>query len=378
MMKGYAIRTIAAGSLFSDTVYLDNQFILATPEIPISGELLKILDEWEFQEIYSDGTLGKEQGATRPEIPPELAGINEEQIKQAINFYRAFQKYVETLFNQVIEKNELDFRDVIAKVRTACKIIQENHRLLLRIEKNPQSEMADGMLAFHTVKCLIVTIVIGFHLKLPEHRLLELGAAALLHEIGMIKLPSRYYAHERVLSPDERKRILTHPILGYNLLKSFDVPLAISLAALEHHERENGFGYPQRLSADKISFYAKIIAVACSYAALTTDQPYKKAADSHSSIVALLKNEKNQYNGTVIKALVFSLSMYPVGLYVLLSDGRHGQVVDVDPEHPQFPIVQVVDGIVPDGPPLTLETSQTGVSIVRPLTKEEVGLVVRY
>jgi HD-GYP domain-containing protein (c-di-GMP phosphodiesterase class II) len=240
--------------------------------------------------------------------------------------------------------------------------------------KNTLPSPNDNYLASHAVKSTIIAIIIGSYLKLPSHRLIELGVAAALHEVGMIKLPPQIYLSKRALQPQERKAILTHPVLSYNLLKSFDFPVTITVAALEHHERENASGYPQRLTGDKISLYAKIIAVACSYEALSSQRPHKEAKDGYTSMLELLKNDGKQYDETVVRALVYSISIYPIGLYVLLSSGRKGQVVDVNPENPRYPIVQVFGELTPNGKNKTIETSQDGLNIVRPLTKEEIGV----
>jgi HD-GYP domain-containing protein (c-di-GMP phosphodiesterase class II) len=160
-------------------------------------------------------------------------------------------------------------------------------------------------------------------------------------------------------------------VLGYNLLKAMGFPPVISLAALEHHERENGTGYHRMLIGDKISFNSKIIAVACSYEAISAHRPHREARDGHTTMLELLRNEGNQYDATIIRALVVSVSLYPIGLYVLLSNGRKGQVINANPETPRFPIVQVFGEFNPDGKNKTLETSQDGVFILRPLSKEE-------
>jgi len=194
-----------------------------------------------------------------------------------------------------------------------------------------------------------------------------------LHEVGMLKLPVQAYVSTRPLNEQERKAILRHPLFGFSMLKSLDIPLAISLAALEHHERENGSGYPQHLSGEKISLYSKIIAVACSYEALSSKRPHKEAKDGYTGMLELLKNEGKQYDDTIVRALVFSLSIYPIGLYVLLSSGKKGQVVDVNPENPRFPIVQIFGEFNTDGKNKTAQTSQDGLTIVRPLTREEIG-----
>jgi HD-GYP domain-containing protein (c-di-GMP phosphodiesterase class II) len=220
---------------------------------------------------------------------------------------------------------------------------------------------------------MVISVIIGTYLKLPHHRLIELGVSALMHDIGMTKLPPQVYLVQRALWPHEKKAIMAHPIFGFNLLKSYNYPLSIALGALEHHERENGSGYPRKLTGDKISLYAKIIAVAGSYEALSSQRPHKDAKDGFTGMMELLKNEGKQYDDTIVRALVYSLSIYPIGLYVLLSDGFKGQVIDIIPEKPRFPVVQVFGRITPDGKNETLQTSPEGVSIVRPLTRQEIG-----
>jgi HD-GYP domain-containing protein (c-di-GMP phosphodiesterase class II) len=360
-------------------VYLEKQFLIAAPEMPFTYDVISLLREWEFKEVYCAGVPTEEYGANKTdiaesgEISGESALGDSDKIMRAEDFYIKFIKFVENIFTQVAIKNTIDFKTVADKVKTACDIIREDRRFLLRVQKNNLSSPTDNYLASHSVKSTIIAIIIGFYLKLPNHRLIELGVAALLHEIGMTKLPPQIYLSNRPLQPQERKAIFSHPILSYNLLKSFDFPLTVTLAALEHHERENGSGYPRYLTGDKISLYAKIIAVACSYEALSSQRPHKEAKDGYSGMLELLKNEGKQYDDTVVKALVFSLSIYPIGLYVLLSNGRKGQVVDASPENPRFPIVQIFGEHTPDGKNKVMETSQDSIFIVRPLTKEEIG-----
>jgi HD-GYP domain-containing protein (c-di-GMP phosphodiesterase class II) len=376
-MKNFMLRDIPPGSFFSKPVYLDGQFILTAPELNFSPELLKILASWEFPEVSSEGEpreeySGAEEVIQETEGKAETALLSDgAEIQDAEKFYNDFLKYVENLFKQVSSKKDIHFSQIAQRVKELCDVTRENRRYILRVMKNDLA--GEDYLASHALKSTIIAVIIGSFIKLPNHRLIELGVAALLHEIGMIKLPPQTYLSSRPLSPQERKLITGHPILSFNLLKSFDFPLVVSLAALEHHERENGSGYPQKLTGDKISLYAKIIAVACSYEALTSSRPHKDAKDGYSGMLDLLKNEGKQYDDTIVKALVFSLSIYPIGLYVLLSNGKKGQVVDVNPENPKFPMVQVFGELTPDGKNRIIETSQDGVFISRPLRKEEIA-----
>jgi len=380
-MKHFPIKDIPADSFFPSPVYLDENFILTSPEVAFSPELLKALQTWEFKEILSEGEPQAEYSGTEETIKAggkNVDGIAEQSylgdgdgIHDAQRFYNDFLKYVDSLYDMIAKSRGVHFSNVAQRIKELCDVIRDNRRYLLRVMKNDLAA-GENYLASHTTKSTIIATIIGSFIKLPPHRLIELGVAALLHEIGMIKLPPQTYLSNRALSPQEKKLILGHPILGFNILKNLDFPLVVSIAALEHHERENGSGYPRQLTGDKISLYAKIIAVACSYEALTSSRPHKDAKDGYTGMLDLLKNEGKQYDDTVVKALVFSLSIYPIGLYVLLSNGRKGQVVDVNPENPKFPRVQIFGELTPDGKNKVIDTSQEGIHIDRPLRKEEI------
>jgi hypothetical protein len=88
-------------------------------------------------------------------------------------------------------------------------------------------------------------------------------------------------------------------------------------------------------------------------------------------MVDILKNEGKQYDDLVIRALVYSLSIYPIGTQVMLTNGKKAVVVDVNPDNPRYPIVQVLGARSPDGRELVVRTSETSVRVLRPLAKEE-------
>ncbi|MDR2798421.1 MAG: HD-GYP domain-containing protein [Treponema sp.] len=359
-MNNYRVIEIQEGSFFSAPLYLDEQFILATQDMQFSKELAAALLEWHFEEVYSDG---------EPQIK-EAVISDKDKLKQATEFYEAFQKYVITLFTPGMMKNDLTFTALAEKIQPACAIIQLDYATFFRV---PLAYKPEGELNYHVSHTIISTIIalsIGVSLKLPDDQLIELGVATLFHEIGMIKLPSKINIYKRDLTLEERRAIITHPILSYNLLTSLNFPPAVCAAVLQHHEREDGSGYPQKLKGDQISLYAKIIGVSCSYEAITASRPHKKAKDLHSALLYFLKNEKKQYDDTITKALVNVLSPYPIGLYVVLANGTKGQVVNVNPKNPRFPIVQLT-GIPKIGKVYVQTSQEQGLSIVRTLTKEE-------
>jgi HD-GYP domain-containing protein (c-di-GMP phosphodiesterase class II) len=384
-MKSYLIDDIPESSYFTKTVYLDLQYIVAAPEMPFTAETAKTLKEWSFSEVYSDGEPQEHYQPNETQTVPESitgdsAAGDLEKIQQAKRFYVSFREYVKAVYTHAAVRDELNIKPIVEIVKNIIDYVKEDRSYLMRTQIEPAKTDPAGKdtakneeyLISHTVYSTIIAIIIGTYLKLPNHRLIELGIAALVHEIGMIKLPSRIYYSDKILSNEEKKQIYTHPVIGYKILKKSDFPLAISVAVLEHHERENGTGYPRQLTDNKISLYAKIIAIACSYEAISSKRPHREAKDGYTSILELMKNEGNQYNNTVVRALVYSLSIYPIGMYVLLSNGKKGQVIDGNPEDPRYPVVHILGEMTPDGKNRTVNTSADGLTIARLLTQEEI------
>jgi len=385
-MIDYAVKEIKPQSYFSKPVYLDEVFVLTAPEMPFNEELIGLLDKWKFKKVISEGEPHMEYSTPAQTTAPGTSStvVNEEiivglsqqsdsdKLGKANKFYSNFITNVEKIFFRLTISDELDFKEVTEKIKDMVEYIKEDRRFLMRVIKDIEAAPDKSYLTIHSVRSAILAIIIGTYLKLPNYRLIELGVAAILHEVGMLKLPQNIYLSQRTLTPVEQKAIISHPVLGYSILKSFDFPLAVCLAALEHHERENASGYPRRLTSEKISLYSKIIAVACSYEALSSKRPHKEAKDGYTGMLELLKNEGKQYDDTVVRALVLSLSIYPIGLYVLLSNGKKGQVIDVNPETPRFPIVQIFGETTPDGKIKTMQTAQGGITISRPLNRSEI------
>jgi HD-GYP domain-containing protein (c-di-GMP phosphodiesterase class II) len=407
-MEKYKINDIPENTYFRGVVYLDDEFIIASPEIPIDEHLKKLLLGWEFREIASEGELTNEPPEELLpffEKPEESVSVqdadDEDRVIRATEIYTRLTEFTGKLLNRVSSQfgggqaNEkplpgkagagpgIDYRELAAKAREFCRIIQRENRYLLRVmqykhkvhgkadsrgrDPSPSSLPREDYQVSHTVNSLILAVTMGDYLKLSDEKLIDLAVAALLHETGMLHIPPETYLTDKPLTREEHRAILSHPILGFNILKSLNFPQNIRLAVLEHHERENGSGYPQKLTGSKISLYAKIIAVACSFEAITSTRPYKDARDGHSGILDLLKNEGGRYDEAILRALIYSLSIYPIGSYVLLSDGREAQVVDVDPDEPRYPIVRIY-GQSGEAP---IKTSPIGLRILRSLPQKE-------
>ena len=376
-MNKILISSIPPNAYFSAPVYLDDKFILLSQDIPVGETLLKRLRTWGYSYVFSDG-----QPTSAP-VLPTLSGQTEtitldddvkdqDQFKIAQGFFKELLDFIEQIFTDFVTKNELSIAKITEKLKDLITRVKEQRNYLLRLAD--LSSQLKNYIVVHTAKTAILSLAIGMQMKLPPHKLIELGMAALLHEIGMIRLPPQLYMSNRILTPEEKRAITAHPIIGYKILKTFSFPVTVCLTVLEHHEHIDGTGYPRQLSGDRISLPARILAVAGSYAALVSKRPYREGKDGHTSLLDLLRGKNTHYDENVLRVLIFVVSLYPIGTYVQLVNGSKGVVIEPNLENPRYPLVKIyiADTGDPLKEPILVKTDTEGTKIVRVLTKEEI------
>lgn len=382
-MKEISVQNLPEGYYIDQPVYLDEKYILLSPDIPVTEELKKRLQEWNISKVLSDGTPSEEP----PEGPvPAMdaedtgegsatleSGIEEQKKKDAsIQFYHDTCAWLATAFDRYLQKNDLKIDEVADKVKEVIAELKENRKYFLRFSDLKTD--TESYLTSQSVKTTFMVLILSEVMKLPLFKQIEIGIAALLHKIGMLRIPPQIYQSGKELTPQERKAITAYPILGFRILKGLGFPMTVCRAVLEHQEKINGTGYPRGIPDEKISYYAKLLAVAGSYVAIVSARPYREASDGHTGIMDLLKNTGNQYDEQIIRILVFTISLYPLGTYVLLSNGSRAIVTETNSEDPKHPILRILmdeKGTLIRERPI-LHTQKGGeIEILRPLTQKE-------
>ncbi|MBQ0040324.1 MAG: HD-GYP domain-containing protein [Treponema sp.] len=300
--------------------------------------------------------------------------ISEEEdtkyMESAQKTYEKFMDYINKMYTRFATHKEINQPELNEKALELCNFVRETKKFILRISPSYEARNKNFLIS-HSMRTAVLAIVIGMQLNMPYEKLIELAVAAILHEIGQIRLPPQLYMSERPLTPAEKAQMATHTVVGYNIVKEAGFPLTVQLGVLDHHERETGTGYPRHLNGGSISTYAKILAVACSYEAITAPRRFKEARTTYEGMIEMLKNSNHLYDDTVVKALLYSVSLYPIGAYVYLANGKVAQVVDVSPSSPKNPMVKIVGGINKDGSAKILQTDEANLRIIRVMTEQE-------
>ncbi len=237
----------------------------------------------------------------------------------------------------------------------------------------------------HGVNVAVISLLFGRHLGLGVVDLQHLGAAALLHDLGKVRLPRDIRSKRGRLAPGEFEAVKRHPLLGCQLLKQDRGLLAAALkAVLDHHEKFDGSGYPRGVSGDEINPLARIITLADIYDALTSERGYGRPLMPNQAMSVIYEMRASTFHPEYAERFIQCLGLYPVGAFVRLSDGSYGVVVDQNPKKPLTPKVRVIlDQRMRHLKPFTVDLDQdpgdcAGLSINECLDHREFAMDINY
>lgn len=397
-MEVIKVETLKDRTLYNADLLLNKGFIVLPAGNVVTENLIKMLKTWSVQELNCPGTISMD-GLIPNAIsanPPQKKQIQKEspvkkleqvledaeleltdtdetaKLKTVQKVYNEYIHYVNYVYTHYATHKEIDQESLEKLMGKLCDFVKEHKRLLLLSESYINSASKKGnFLINHSVRSTLVAIIIGIQLHMEKEELMRLAESCILHEIGMIRVPPQYYMTDKQLTSKEFAQMCTHTIIGYNIVKDLNFPTNVQSGVLEHHEKENGTGYPRHMTSEKISTFAKIIAVACSFEAISSPRDYKEERTSFDAMVEMIKNTNKQYDEIVIKALLAGISLYPIGTFVYLANGKIGLVSEISPDKPRNPIVQMLTEKDEHGNYKMIQTDDGTLKIARVLSKKE-------
>lgn len=226
-------------------------------------------------------------------------------------------------------------------------LIQE---LVTSVIRNPDASSwlsnlknQDTYTADHSMNVCMISLVFGRHLGLKEEPLNELGLGALLHDIGKIRTPSEVLNKPGKLTDKEMNVMRYHTIMGRDLLmKSPGISDTVIDIAYSHHERMTGGGYPRGIFGDRISLFAKMVAIVDVYDAITSDRVYHKGMSSADALHNIYKWRGKHFDPYLAEQFIQCIGTFPVGSIVELSSGEIGIVVGFEQKRRLLPQVMMV------------------------------------
>lgn len=196
----------------------------------------------------------------------------------------------------------------------------------------------DDLTYTHSMNVALICNVLGKWLHLSENDLDILTTAGLLHDIGKLKIPEEIIKKPGKLTDYEFEQIQNHPQYGYDILRGKKLDSRIKLAALQHHERFDGKGYPNHLAGNDIDYIASIVTIADVYDAMTSDRCYRKGICPFP-VLEDLERTKDRYEPSALYTFMQHTVEAYINTEVLLSNGEKGRVVLINKNFLSRPIV---------------------------------------
>ncbi|TVY09713.1 HD-GYP domain-containing protein [Paenibacillus cremeus] len=194
----------------------------------------------------------------------------------------------------------------------------------------------------HNIGVGVISTMIGKWLRLSNEDLEELTLAATLHDVGKVWIPDNILNKTGKFTPEELAVMKQHAQLGYNILRRTPgTSERVALVALQHHEREDGGGYPYGIQGNRIDFFSKIVAVADVFHAMSTNRVYRGAIPFFKVVSTIAEGGYTQFDPMIAAVFTQRMMELAIGSTVILSDGREGTIRMVHASDPLHPLVQL-------------------------------------
>lgn len=225
--------------------------------------------------------------------------------------------------------------NAVNSLTNTCNNSMQMLDMLHNIETN------DEQTYHHCLKVALIAQVLGKWLGVSQEDLDQLAIAGILHDIGKLAIPQEVLNKKSKLTNIEYELVKSHVVRGYEYIKDMDLDIRVKEACLLHHERCDGSGYPFKVKSDRISPFAKIIAIADVYDAMTSSRAYRKSFCPFDVIQLFDSEGLYKYDPQYIMTFLENIVSSYVNSRVRLSDGREGEIILINKICLYKPIVKV-------------------------------------
>ncbi|MCF0185202.1 MAG: HD-GYP domain-containing protein [Bacteroidaceae bacterium] len=255
-----------------------------------------------------------------------------------------------------IEYLKENFEAIIAGAGDECAdMLLENVETLFRSKTSLElfdmlhlMRSVDDTIFAHSLNVALTSRAIGKWLKLPKEDLNVLTVAGVLHDIGKTQIPEEVLNKPGKYTDEEWEMVKSHPLQGKSILADKGFDPRIIKAALQHHERFDGSGYPRGLFGDEIDDFAAIIAIADVYDAMTAARSYREPLCSFQVIAEFEKEGIKKYNTSYILTFLERIANTYNNSRVILSNGKPGRVVYINKHSLSRPVIELDGGEILD------------------------------
>ena len=360
MLKKIHVRDIRLGMFIQELCgsWMDHPFWKKSFELTDPKEL-HTLQNCTLQEVWIDTdkgldvessaqiiSTGEDKHKIEQELQRALATAHKSEprisIQQELDRARKLQakskEAITSMFNEVRMGNALKVSEAEPLVDEISQSISRNPEAFLNLVR---LKNVDDYTYMHSVAVCALMVSLGKQLGLDGQDLKDAGMAGLLHDVGKMMIPGEVLNKPGKLTDEEFNIIKEHPRKGWEILNISEGANAVALdVCLHHHERVDGKGYPEKISGDDLTLFARMGTICDVYDALTSNRCYKNGWEPAETIRKMAEWKDGHFDERIFHAFVKTIGIYPSGILVKLKSGRLAVVIEQTEKSLLTPLVK--------------------------------------
>lgn len=344
-MKKVLLSNLECGMVTAEDVYSLDGTLVVPKGIALTENLIAKIFSFDIFNIR----IEDEVLTTNADVA-SVAQSYSERLKNSPDYIAFKEEYHESL-----EKLEFAFNNLIINNSDFDPRSLLNDTMSLIEHRDSPSGLMDMILNMHDYDdctythslnvAMICNIFAGWLHFSPAERELA-TACGLFHDVGKLKISSDIIKKPGKLTADEYRIIKTHTLESYKLISKFNLPDEVKNAALMHHERCDGTGYPYGFTGDKITQYAKLVSIADVYDAMTSNRSYREALCPFSVITMFENDGLQKYDPGYLLTFLENVVNTFLNQKVRLSNGLEGDIIYINPIALSKPTIKIGDKFI--------------------------------
>ena len=330
-MKRLSTRQLIPGMVLAKDVYSSDDQLILTAGFTLTDRAITKLAFYAIPLVFVKETESDSVEESAPEIIEQSYSAHVKQSPEFQKFSAEFKEDVDhfkNILNDVVEKNSP--LDVDTLLQDTLSLLDNTRGGIHIFDMLHNLRHYDDLTYTHGLNVALICNVLATWLEMTSEEIELATQCGLLHDIGKLKIPESIIKKPDRLTEQEYNIIKKHPIEGYQILKKCNVNPHISNAALMHHERCDGKGYPLRLTSEQIDTYAKIVSIADVYDAMTSARIYRGPLCPFK-VIEIFENEGLQrYDTKFIMTFLENVVNTYISHNVRLNDGRIGTIIFIN------------------------------------------------
>lgn len=328
------------GMKLAEDVYTGNGQLILSAGTTITDKVITRLKFYSIHQITIEvqSEAENEPAAMQTKQDPYSERIRQtESFKQFSSAITKSAKHLQIHLSDIAQNQaEVDEDSLINDVNSALVHARNGMHVLdmMHCMRNYDDETY-----LHSLNVAMICNVMGRWLNFTRKDLDTLTLCGLLHDIGKTQIPHKIIRKNDKLTEEEYNVVKTHPVRGYNILRAKQINIHVQMAAIMHHERCDGSGYPMMLKSDQIDPFAKIVMIADVYEAMTAARVYRGPLCPFEVIYLFETEGLSKYEPRYLMTFLEKVNQTYLNCDVRLSDKTEGTIIMINPNSLSRPVV---------------------------------------